>query len=743
MDGASSGYTIAYEDPVTWPSITDALRTLLVERGPQTADLDSIVFPVDKEGRHMDKKWFTKHLKNGDRIQRTWMLYSKSKNSLFCFPCLLFQKSQRTSSFSDIPGGFNDWKHLNPCIQIHENSSQHRENYMAWKSFEKSMKTGSTIDHDLQLAIQNEAAKWRNILKVVVDVIIYCAKNNLAFRGSDETSTEGGIFLSTLELVSHYHPQLAAHMAHVKENRYALSYFSPKIQNELIDLIGTRIKREIIKDLKAAKYFSIMFDCTPDTSRKEQMSQIVRFVDGAGVIREHFVDFIHTFEKTGQGLSEEILSKIEADGLDFQNCRGQCYDRGPNMAGKQKGVQARLQEVNDLARFVPCAAHSLNLVGTHAASQSSMMVSFFGVVQQIFNFFSGSTSRWQELISKLGVALKDHSDTRWSSKERAVSALKKNIVPVLSLLKELTNKDKFNNDTVFGASNLIKQIDYKFICLLQLWGRILSVVDKINVALQKHDVTVDTAHRFIDGLIDTLKEMRTSIVDDVLETAQSVCTDMGLDASFSSERKRKRKRFADESEEETFTEISVADKFRSAVEEVFSHMLKDLNKRFEDLVNLSEEFSFLFGKNLKEQDLSELKKIAFDFAEKYSSDVDSDELLDELVVFKNQIPKLISDVTTATPKDLLQCILQYSLNDLYPNIMTSLRIFLTLPATVASCERSFSKLKLIKNYLRSVMGQNRLSHLALISIEAEILNRIDIDEIITDFANIKARKVKF
>ena len=43
--------------------------------------------------------------------------------------------------------------------------------------------------------------------------------------------------------------------------------------------------------------------------------------------------------------------------------------------------------------------------------------------------------------------------------------------------------------------------------------------------------------------------------------------------------------------------------------------------------------------------------------------------------------------------------------------------FLTICVSVASCERSFSKLKLIKSYLRSTMAQARLSSLAILSIE--------------------------
>ncbi|KAF7642593.1 hypothetical protein LDENG_00255250 [Lucifuga dentata] len=63
--------------------------------------------------------------------------------------------------------------------------------------------------------------------------------------------------------------------------------------------------------------------------------------------------------------------------------------------------------------------------------------------------------------------------------------------------------------------------------------------------------------------------------------------------------------------------------------------------------------------------------------------------------------------------------------------------------SVASCERSFSKLKLIKNYLLSTMGQSRLSSLVILSIESELVKYIDFDEVIHKFAALKARKGKF
>ena len=76
----------------------------------------------------------------------------------------------------------------------------------------------------------------------------------------------------------------------------------------------------------------------------------------------------------------------------------------------------------------------------------------------------------------------------------------------------------------------------------------------------------------------------------------------------------------------------------------------------------------------------------------------------------------------------------------FPNVYIALRIYLTIPVTVASGERSFSKLKLIKNYLRSNMIQDRLSSLAIISIESEISRNLKMDTIIKDFAEKKQER---
>ena len=93
------------------------------------------------------------------------------------------------------------------------------------------------------------------------------------------------------------------------------------------------------------------------------------------------------------------------------------------------------------------------------------------------------------------------------------------------------------------------------------------------------------------------------------------------------------------------------------------------------------------------------------------------------------------------PQDLLNKIYDFKLQEHFPNACICLRILLTIPATVASLEWSFSKLKLIKNYLRATSDQSRVVYLAIFNIESILVQKVEYDDIIKTFAEKKARKV--
>ena len=95
--------------------------------------------------------------------------------------------------------------------------------------------------------------------------------------------------------------------------------------------------------------------------------------------------------------------------------------------------------------------------------------------------------------------------------------------------------------------------------------------------------------------------------------------------------------------------------------------------------------------------------------------------------------------TAFGPLELLNVISNMKLDSLIQNVYIVLRIFVTLSVTLASAERSFSKLKLIKNFLRNAMSQERLNDLAISSIENELARQVNFDELIDTFESRKAR----
>ncbi|CAI6362869.1 unnamed protein product [Macrosiphum euphorbiae] len=72
-------------------------------------------------------------------------------------------------------------------------------------------------------------------------------------------------------------------------------------------------------------------------------------------------------------------------------------------------------------------------------------------------------------------------------------------------------------------------------------------------------------------------------------------------------------------------------------------------------------------------------------------------------------------------------------SNLFCNLFTLYKFVLLLPSTQTTCERVFSKLKIIKTKLRSSLHQEHLNPLLLMSIEKDIL--IDSDELIDTIAN--------
>jgi len=70
---------------------------------------------------------------------------------------------------------------------------------------------------------------------------------------------------------------------------------------------------------------------------------------------------------------------------------------------------------------------------------------------------------------------------------------------------------------------------------------------------------------------------------------------------------------------------------------------------------------------------------------------------------------------------------------LLPDIFTLMKLCLTLPASTATAERSFSTLRRVKTYLRSTMNQERLNHVMILNTYKERVDDLDVNRLLRTF----------
>ncbi|XP_047111808.1 zinc finger MYM-type protein 1-like [Schistocerca piceifrons] len=134
------------------------------------------------------------------------------------------------------------------------------------------------------------------------------------------------------------------------------------------------IQKDILKNVKESKHFSIILDCTPDASHTEQITVILRdaylnHIDKKLDICEHFLGFCPIISLNGEGLLHFVLNLFSELILDIQNLRGQAYDNGSNMLGKHSGLwSSRIEAINPLRFYTENVFDALLEISEAASS---------------------------------------------------------------------------------------------------------------------------------------------------------------------------------------------------------------------------------------------------------------------------------------------------------------------------------------------------------------------------------------
>ena len=127
---------------------------------------------------------------------------------------------------------------------------------------------------------------------------------------------------------------------------------------------------------------------------------------------------------------------------------------------------------------------------------------------------------------------------------------------------------------------------------------------------------------------------------------------------------------------------------------IYDRLIVEFQDRFSDFENSVKKFSCLLPKHLGE--ISHFRQLA----NIYSKDVDIDSAVAEYSQFSslvNETQEIKNKLDYATVQELLEFLKSNNLNSAYPNVVILYRILGTISVSRAGAERSFSRLKLIKN----------------------------------------------
>ncbi|XP_074026384.1 zinc finger MYM-type protein 1-like [Leptinotarsa decemlineata] len=517
-----------------------------------------------------------------------------------------------------------------------------------------------------------------------------------------------------VEYLALFDPIMNEHLRKASNKDIHVYYLGKNIQNELISVLAKAVQEKILAYINSAKYYSIILDCTPDVSHVEQMTIIVRIVklitdERKCEIKEYFLGFVPLSDTTGAGLTEKILDQLNEMSLSLENLRGQGYDNGSNTKGKHSGVQKRILDINPRAFFVPCSSHTLNLVVNDAAKCCLAATSFFNLVEKIYVYFSASTHRWEVLLRHVpSLTLKPLSDTRWESRIDALRPLRYQLADVHDALVDI-----YENHTLIGASgnqirieaqSIAKKIaDFKFVASLVVWYNILFEINLTSKVLQSQESNLNTVTNALLKTKTFFESCRSDLgLEKMLVEAKEISEEMNIEASFASETKpvrlrKKKRQLSYEAEDEPICDAK--DQFKiNFYFAVLDTAVNSVDERFNQLKNISHVFGFLYNvhemqnKNSKVV-LEHCIKLEESLSDGNSKDVDATELCSELQAIARRVPN------NTAPQDVLNYICANELLDSVPNLVTAIRVLLTLPVSVASGERSFSKLKLIKTYI--------------------------------------------
>jgi hypothetical protein len=672
---------------------------------------------------------------------RPYLEYSIEKDAVFCFCCRKFSLPGSAGESAFRTGGFRNWKSAlekGKGFQKHESSAGHIHAMERWKEKQLRCEKGEEV---CTLINETQLKNNRYYVNEIVDVVKFLVTNELAFRGDsfsrddidEDDKLPCGLFLRLFEYTVKKNPELARIIKTIPK---IATYTSPRIQNEIIALMASIVQESIVKKCKSAdvQYFTLKVDGTKDRTGTENVSIAIRFVS-AGQPQEHLICISRTIALNAEAFTDVILTTLKEAQLDPKNIISQCYDGAAVMSGQHGGVQALLQErLQKEIPYVHCFNHKLHLVVVCAVSECQKLRDFFDICRNLYTFLSYPKVAAIYQGDKL-TRLMEH---RWTGHLQTTQAITTNYDTIVNLLEMCSSRHShFSIDIQLEATGLlhrVNEVEFQFIAHMVL--SLLTILETANNSLQGQAMDLSSACDVMDAVIERIRSLRNEEEFQVLFGKFEGQMDM--------EQTPKRRRTQMNSKLDNFIvfgsvgqpehqALPIRCAYRQMYYEVVDRTLQELTKRF-GVTNRSlyKSLACLKTDHANFLNIEELKTLAT------LCGVDLSETKHEFETAKVFLLKRASTVTNV--HQLVQEL--YSYRDAFPSVYRLAASALTIGASTATCEATFSTLSRVLTPFRTSMSHSRKANLVLLSFESDISNNIKSDEFLRRFHEMKNRRLQ-
>lgn len=370
--------------------------------------------------------------------QFPWLVYSEIVKGYFCKYCVLFAAETGASTVRNNNARLGKLvkEPLQSCaklpgkdgvLTIHDTRTYHYDCIMHSKDFkDRYLSPNLSVENLVDQQHLQQIQENRQKLRPMVETVLLCGRYNLPLRGHrddgpisrDEPGKNDGVFRGLLR------SRMRAGDSALEEQCSASSqgpaYSSKTVQNEIIDCCREEMQENILKRVRDAEFYAVIFDETTDISHIEQLSLSLRYLHkvseclpngGRKVVwkvREDFVTFVDAYQEIRdedipedteeRRLSGEALGHVVVDllrvklMLDLNKNVGTGTDNCSVMASILKGAAVVIARSCPNAVRCPCSNHALNS-SLCKTTDVVPLRNAIGIMKKVISFSTASAKR--------------------------------------------------------------------------------------------------------------------------------------------------------------------------------------------------------------------------------------------------------------------------------------------------------------------------------------------------------------